>query len=81
MKNVLKINDIEYEVCAVYSYPEKAIRQDNALGIKLQISVMEVATGRVLKWQEMKDSYLAEKICNFAENCFNGQRSIYWRNE
>lgn len=80
-ETILKINEKEYRVCAVFSNCEKAINKDDVLGIKLQIAVTEVATGKTLKWKEMKDTYLAEKISDFAENCFNGQRSIYWRNE
>lgn len=81
MKHIVTINDVEYSIYARYSYPEKAIKTEDVLGIKVQIVVEEVKTGRTLKWEEMKNTYLAEKISDYVENTINGQRTFYWQSK
>lgn len=81
MEHIVTINDVKYSIYARYALPEKAINTEDALGIKVQIVVEEVDTGKVLKWKEMKGTYLSEKISDYVENTINGQRTFYWQSK
>ena len=81
MGDIVTINNIKYRICARYALPEKAANMDDVLGVKVQIVVEEVATGKVLTWKEMKGTYLANKISDYIQNTINGQRTFYWKNK
>ncbi|MGL4571730.1 MAG: hypothetical protein ACRCVJ_11775 [Clostridium sp.] len=72
------INNKEYKVLAISNCDEKVIRCDDILGVKIGLTVKDIETGTYLDWQELKGSYLAQKIGDYIENCFNGQDSFYW---
>lgn len=76
----LSIADTEYDVLAVASYPEKVRSENGYLGIKVALRVQVANTNNVLGWHEMKGTYLAEKLSDYVENCFNGQETFYWDN-
>ncbi|WP_099327885.1 hypothetical protein [Clostridium paraputrificum] len=72
------INDKEYRVVCQYGITEKVAKEDGYMGVKLAITVFDVSKNRYIPWQEIRGSYLAEKISDYAENSFNGQNAIYW---
>lgn len=76
----LNIADTEYDVLAVASYPEKVRSENGYLGIKVALRVQVANTNNVLGWHEMKGTYIAEKLSDYVENCFNGQETFYWDN-
>lgn len=76
----LKINNINYDVLAVVAYPEKVRGENGYLGIKVALRVAVDGTNCVLGWHEMKGGYIAEKLSDYVENCFNGQETFYWDN-
>lgn len=75
---IIKINDIEYFISCSVSYEEKVKREDRLFGIKLGILVKDLKSDKYINWEDIKGTYLAEKITDYAENSFNGQNSIYW---
>ena len=74
------VNDKKYKIVCMFNYPRKFPKNDN-FGVQLQISVYSENEKRYILWDEIKDTYLAEKLADFAENSFNGQNSFYWNND
>jgi hypothetical protein len=74
------VNDKKYKIVCVFNMPRKVPNQDS-FGVQLQIRVYSENTKQYIPWCEIKDTYLAEKISDFAENSFNGQNSFYWNND
>jgi len=75
---IIKINGVEYKIRVGYSFEEKVSRRNEFLGIKLGITVLDVKQNKVLMWEEIKKTYLSEKICDYVQNTINGQKTFYW---
>ena len=75
---VIKINGVEYKIRVDHSFEEKVSRRNEFLGIKLGITVLDVKRNKVLTWEEIKKTYLSEKICDYVQNTINGQKAFYW---
>jgi len=77
----IKINGTRYFIQCVFSYEEKMVKKDGLMGIKLGILVTNLETNKNIDWKDIRGTYLAEKISDYAENSFNGQNSLYWDKE
>lgn len=79
--DILTIGKEKYHIKAVSCYQEKVPLENNMLGLKVGIEVRKLSTNEVLKWENIRGTYLAEKITDFVYNTINGQRRLYldWR--
>ena len=71
------INDKKYNIACIFNMPRKLSNIDD-FGVQLEITVYSLEEKRYMKWDEIRGTYLAEKLSDFAENSFNGQNSFYW---
>lgn len=76
---IVKINGKEYKIKCISSISEKVRNEENVLGLKLTICVYDIQENRYLKWEQLRNSYIAEKISDFARNSFNGQNTFYYK--
>jgi len=76
----LTINNKKYKIVCVYNEPRKCPNKDS-FGIQLEIKVYSEDIKGYIPWNEIKGTYLAEKLSDFAENSFNGQNSVYWEDD
>lgn len=74
----ITVNSTKYFIQCVWSYEEKMSKKDGLMGIKLGILVTNLETNENIPWKDIRGTYLAEKIVDYAENSFNGQNSLYW---
>ncbi len=75
------INETKYRIVAVMSTEAKYPNQTDVLGLRLGLHVTRMHDNKVMDWEEMKGSYLAEKLIDYAENSINGQQTFYWKYE
>lgn len=71
----LNIGDRKYRVRCDTSIMTNTAERDTSNKVNLRISVFN-KDGEFIKLD--KDSYVAEKVCDFIRNCINGQDSCYW---
>lgn len=76
----VSVNGKKYNIACTFNMPRKISNIDN-FGVQLEITVYSIDEDKYIKWDEIRGSYLAEKISDFAENSFNGQNSFYWNND
>ncbi len=81
---ILTINGTKYYIRVEFSSVEKVERTQDYLGIKLAVLVIKLnddytyTAEDVMKWHQLKGSYVGEKIKDYVKNCINGQESFYW---
>ena len=76
--DILTINGHKYKTSCELCYQEKVKNEGEYLGIKIGIRIIRLSDGEELDWNQIKGSYLADKITDFVQNTINGQRSFYW---
>jgi len=60
-----------------------AIQKENLAKstIELEFNIFNDTDKEWIKWNDFKDSYLAEKLTDYVKNTLNGQRTAYWDNK
>jgi hypothetical protein len=76
--HVVTISKVKYKIYCDLAYQQKVVNDDEGLGIKLKINVVRLKDGKTLKWEELKNTYIGEKITDFVKNSVNGQATFYW---
>jgi len=67
----VKINDKEFTFSCISSFDEK-VRGGKLPGIKLELNIIDENGVRLIH-DTFKNSYVAEKICDFIKNTINGR--------
>lgn len=76
---VLTINDKQFRVWVSYGITKKTRSEDYGMDTVLRTHVYNITDNKMLTWEEIKGSYLEEKVSDYIENSFNGQETIYWK--
>jgi len=75
--DIITINGTQYKISCESSIERKYPCVD-WLGVQVGIFVKRLSDNKVLSWQEIKGTCIAEKITDYIQNAINGQRSFYW---
>lgn len=75
--NIVTINDKKYHIKAVSSYQRKIPNENYLFGLQVGIEIKRLSDNKTLQWNEIKGTYLAEKIEDYIYNTINGQRIFY----
>ena len=70
------INGNKYTIRCSFAIEEK-VKGREFPGIKIELIIKDENEMK-LTWKDFKNTYLAEKICDYIRNTINGQRSFYW---
>ena len=73
------INGKNYKIVCIFNEPKKCVNRDS-FGVQLEIRVYSEDISGYITWEDIKGTYLAEKLSDYAENSFNGQNAFYWNN-
>lgn len=81
---IVTINGTKYYLRVDLCMREKVEKNQDYLGVKLGITVIKlnddysIQPDGIMNWQQLKGSYVGEKIKDFIKNTINGQASFYW---
>lgn len=77
----LNIGNCKYRVWVSYGITQKTKNEDYGMDTVLRTHIYNITEDKMMKWAEIKGTYLEEKVSDYIENSFNGQESVYWRND
>jgi hypothetical protein len=75
---VLTISNKKYRVWVSYGVTKKTRNETYGMDTVLRTHIYNITDEKMMTWEEIKDTYLEEKVSDYIENSFNGQESIYW---
>ena len=78
---VLTISDKKYRVWVSYGITQKTRNETYGLDTVLRTHIYNITDEKMLTWDEIKGTYIEEKVSDYIENSFNGQESIYWKHD
>lgn len=78
---ILKIGNKEYRVWVSYGITRKTKNEVYGMDTVLRTHIYNITDEEMMKWEEIKGTYLEEKVSDYIENSFNGQERIYWRSD
>lgn len=70
MMNIV-VNGTQYSLSCDLSIPEKVINNNNP-ALKITLIIRNIDTNKELKWDDFKNTYLAEKVSDIIRNRING---------
>lgn len=78
---VLNIGHKQYRVWVSFGVTQKTRNEDYGMDTILRTHIYNITENKMMLWNEIKGTYLEEKVSDYIENSFNGQESIYWSND
>lgn len=77
---VVKISEKEYRVWVSFGITRKTKNESYGMDTVLRTHIYNITEDKMMLWEDIKGTYLEEKVSDYIENSFNGQESIYWSN-
>lgn len=78
---VLTISDKKYRVWVSCGIGKKTKNETYGMDTVLRTHIYNITDEKMMEWENIKGTYLEEKVGDYIENSFNGQETIYWKND